>query len=122
MARILVVDDDLQFRNLLCLVLERQGHEVVAVPDGGSAIRVFRQAPAELIITDIIMPEKSGFEVIRVLRNEYPGVKIIAVSGGGAMSAESCVEFAAEFGAQRVLIKPIDHKELLETVGNILGD
>ena len=82
MARILVVDDDQDMRKLLRKTLEKAGYEVVEAPDGVKATRVYQQNPADIIITDIFMPEKEGLELIQEVKRNFPGAKIIAISGG----------------------------------------
>jgi DNA-binding NtrC family response regulator len=120
MARILVVDDDDQIRALLRVTLEREGHEVVEAADGNIALTLYHQSPADLVITDIIMPEKEGIEMIMELRRSDPEVKIIAISGGGSMNPVSYLKWASEFGAQRSFTKPIDREDLLTAVGELL--
>jgi DNA-binding response OmpR family regulator len=82
MARILIIDDDIRVLETYCLILKHAGYEVVINVDGEKGIRAFRGIIPDLIITDIIMPEKDGFETIRELKREFPDVKIIAISGG----------------------------------------
>ena len=83
MARILIIDDEPQIRSMLKLMLEREDYEVVEAPDGVEGIKVYRQNPADLIITDLIMPNKDGIGMIIDLKKEFPDVNIIAMSGGG---------------------------------------
>jgi len=83
MARILIIDDESQIRSMLRLMLERVGYEVDEAPDGLEGIRQYREDPADLIITDLIMPNKDGIGMIIDLKKEFPKVKIIAMSGGG---------------------------------------
>lgn len=83
MARILVIDDEDRIRRLLRAALEMEGHEVLEARQGDEALRLHRTMPVELVITDIIMPEKDGLEVIMALRHDAPKLKIIAMSGGG---------------------------------------
>ncbi|MDY6987588.1 MAG: response regulator [Thermodesulfobacteriota bacterium] len=120
-ARILVVDDDVQIREMLRQLLERAGYEVAEAPDGRQGIRLYRQEPADLVITDIIMPEKEGLETIRELRRDFPDVKILAISGGGRVLADEYLRLAKQFGAERTLAKPFDQKELLEAVHELVG-
>ena len=82
MVRILVIDDDNSIRNLLRRILETAGHEVIEASNGRIALDMQRQKPAELIITDIFMPEKEGTEFIMDMNEEFPAVKVIAMSGG----------------------------------------
>lgn len=79
MASILVIDDDLALRVPLAKVLLRAGHQVVTTSNGKEATAIMRQAPADVVITDILMPEKDGLETIMGLHREFPGVRIIAI-------------------------------------------
>ena len=121
MKRILVIDDDMQMRQMLQQMLEREGYDVVDAPDGKEGMKLYRQDPTDLIITDIIMPEKEGVETIIELRRDFPDVKIIAISGGSrGIDAESCLFAVNQFGADCVFSKPFDRKELLEAISGLL--
>jgi CheY-like chemotaxis protein len=122
MATILLVDDDEQFRTMLCEVLRRAGYEVQAACDGVEAGKLYRSQPTDLIITDLIMPEKEGLEMIREFRRDYPQAKIIAMSGGGRKGTINCLDVARMFGAQQVLEKPFSHQEILQAVHALLRD
>lgn len=121
MAKILVIDDDPQVRHLLVLALNNAGHEAVSAENGAEGVRVYRVEPTDLVITDLIMPEKEGIETIVELRREFPGVRIIAISGGGRQSGVDFLPVAAKLGAVRTLHKPFTIKELYETVAEVLG-
>ena len=121
MARILVIDDDEQIRRMLRQMLERVGYEVADAPDGDEGIRLYRKRPADVVITDIIMQEKEGLQAIMELRREFPGVKIIAISGGGRLGGpESYLDFAKRFGAVRTFTKPIRKEKLLNAISEVL--
>jgi len=122
MASILLVDDDEQLRTMLSVVLRRAGYEVRVAIDGIEASNFYRSHPTDLIITDLIMPEKEGLEMIRELRKDYPQAKIIAMSGGGRTGTMNCLEVARAFGAQQVLEKPFTHQEMLEAIRRVLGE
>jgi len=107
MARILVVDDEEQVRLLLRIFLEKKGHEVIEAVDGEEGINLYRQTPTDLIITDLIMPKKDGLNMIMELKKEFPKVKIIAISGGGAIEPKRYLALAQGLGAGRILYKPI---------------
>ena len=92
-------------------------YEVVAAADGNKGLRLYREDPTDLVVTDIIMPEKEGIETIIDLRREFPEVKIIAMSGGGHGKPDSYLHMAKGLGAQRTLTKPFGKKELLEAIG-----
>jgi len=117
---ILVIDDDESIRVLLRAILEREGYRIVEAPDGDKGIRIFSENPTDLVITDLIMPEKEGIETIRDLRREFPGVKIIAVSGGGRIGPESYLKMAKGVGALRTLSKPFDRTMLLKAVEEVM--
>jgi YesN/AraC family two-component response regulator len=121
MARILIVDDDDQVRAFLKALLERSGHEVIEAGDGVEAISRYRADPSDIIITDIVMPEKEGIETIVELRGEFPDVKIIAISGGGRIAAHDYLNWARKFGVRHTFVKPVDHRELLAAVDELLG-
>ncbi len=120
MARILIIDDEPQIRSMLKLMLERDGYEVVEAPDGVEGISVYRQNPADLIITDLIMPNKDGIGMIIELKKEFPEVKIIAMSGGGLNKPDGYLKGAKKLGASCTLTKPIDREEMLRVVAAIL--
>ncbi|MFH0823206.1 MAG: response regulator [Pseudomonadota bacterium] len=121
MARILVIDDDDLVLSMLGRVLENAGHVVTVASNGEVGIRLFREQPTDLIITDIIMPEKEGWETILELRGEFPHVKIIAISGGGRQGPYGYLMLAKRFGAERVFSKPLKSEELLNAISELLG-
>jgi len=121
-ARILVIEDEEHIRTLYSRILQHAGHEVIEAPDGNVGIQLYRACPADLVITDIIMPEKEGIELIIELRRDFPDVKIIAVSGGGqATASATCLRLAKGFGAVRTLAKPFNQQELVDTVQDVLN-
>ncbi len=120
-AHILVIDDDDRIRIMLRQMLEAVGYEVVNASNGKEGIRLYRKDPAYLIITDIIMPEKEGIEVIMELKKDFPDVKIIAISGGGQIDAEEHLHMAKMLGAKFTFTKPFERKELLDAVKEIVG-
>ena len=122
MARILIIDDESQIRSMLRLMLERAGYEIAEAPDGIEGIRKYRENPADLIITDLIMPNKDGIGMIIDLKKEFPKVKIIAMSGGGVNRPEGYLDGAKKLGATRTLTKPIDREEMLKAVKETLKD
>jgi len=121
MPRILVVDDEEQVRRVLRLVLERAGYEVDTASDGNEAVASFDPARHDVVITDIVMPEKEGIETIQELRQKCAGVKIIAISGGGRVSPEEYLEWAKRFGVHCTYTKPINRDELLRTLSELTG-
>ena len=120
--RILIIDDDDQIRILLRQVMEWAGYEVVEAADGREGMLQQRKQQADLVITDLIMPEQEGLETITLLRKEYPLVKIIAISGGGRIGPDAYLPAAQDLGADRVFSKPFDVRELATTVKELLAN
>ena len=119
-SRILIIEDDVQIREMLRQTMEREGYEVADAPNGKVAMKIQREKPAALIITDLIMPEKEGIETIRELRQDFQDIKIIAISGGGRIGPEEYLDMAKMLGAQRTFAKPIERKVLLDAVRELL--
>jgi len=120
MARILIIDDDAQVLVTLRQLLKREGYEVVEASDGNEGIRLYRENPTDVIITDLLMPEKEGLETIMDLRKAFPDVKIIAMSGGRQFSPEDYLNMAKNLGAKYAFAKPIEKQKLLNAVQELL--
>jgi CheY-like chemotaxis protein len=122
MKRILVIDDHVKLRQMLRQILEREGYEVIEAGDGKEGIKLYRQAPTDLVITEVVMPEKDGVEIARELKRDFPNVRIIAISGDSrALGAQYCLAAMKALGALHVFAKPFGKEELLEAVREILG-
>ena len=121
MARILIIDDDALLRGAIRVVLESAGYEVIEAGDGGAGLRLYREQGAELLLVDLFIPEPDGLEVIRTVRAEVPGAKIIAMSGGGSLKLD-LLAAAEAFGASLALWKPFVPSVLLAAVGGLLGE
>ena len=100
MAHILIIDDEPQIRMMLKMMLESEGYTVAEACDGNEGIQRHKETPADLIITDIIMPGKEGIETIIALRKNDPSIKIIAMSGGGRNNPEGYLKSAKLLGAE----------------------
>jgi CheY-like chemotaxis protein len=122
MVRILVVDDDDAVREVLGESLEAAGHEVRTAADGGRAIRIAAEWPPDVVVTDIVMPEKEGLETIIELRRTHPAVRIIAISGGGVVGPDDYLVPAEGLGADRCLAKPFRLGELSELIEELLAE
>ncbi len=122
MKRILVVDDEYQVRKMLRQTLERSGFEVVEASDGKEALKHYHADTIDLVITDIIMPDKEGIETIIDLRKINPNVKIFAISGGGKVSPGDYLILAGRSGAMRTFTKPLDREEILVAIKEALGN
>ena len=120
--RVLIVDDDEQIRVLLQQMMEWAGFEVLVAENGKIAMQMQSRQPADLVITDLIMPEQEGLETISRLKKDYAGIKIIAISGGGRIGPEAYLPAALELGADLVFSKPFDVQEVVDSVKELLGD
>lgn len=121
MKRILVVDDEPSIRKLFARHLEGKGYEVIEAANGKEAVRCYRENPSDLVVTDIVMPEKEGIGMMMDLRREFPDVKVIAISGGGLNAPGSYLETAKYLGALRTFSKPLDWPELLTAIDEVLA-
>ena len=121
MESILIIDDEAQIRSMIRLILEREGYVVMEAPDGTEGIRQFREKPTDLIITDIIMPNKDGIRTIWELKQLRPELRIIAMSGGVPGGPRSDLPLATAYGAARTLQKPFTRAELLGAVAAVIG-
>jgi YesN/AraC family two-component response regulator len=113
MYDILVVDDEPMIREGLKVALEIEGHRAQTASDGNEALRMVNECAPNLIITDIIMPESDGIEVICTVKETNPEVKILAISGGGRISAKDHLNIAKQLGATGILTKPFSTEELI---------
>jgi PAS domain S-box-containing protein len=116
-VRILVVDDEAGVRSFLCAALAQAGYEAMEAANGKQALSRLRQAPAQLVITDLVMPEGEGLETIRAIRQEFPNVGVIAISG--AFGGEF-LKVAEKLGADAILAKPLTAELLLAKVAEVL--
>ncbi len=120
MRRILIIDDEPYILLMLKKMLEKAGYEVDLASNGREGMDLFHKHSADLVITDIIMPDKEGLELILEMKKNHPGLKIIAMSGGGRISPESYLECARHFGAEKVFQKPFRQKDLVSAVRDLL--
>jgi DNA-binding response OmpR family regulator len=122
MAKILVLDDEPSILLMIKKMLEKAGHEVDIALNGKEGMFLFEKNKPDLLITDIIMPEKEGLETIFELRKIYPDLKIIAISGGGRIGPDGYLPGAKLLGANMVFQKPLDQKEFVNAVNQLLGE
>lgn len=123
MARILVIDDNDEIRGLIREILEGAGYEVVDASNGDEGIKTYRASPTDLVITDMIMPEKEGLETMVELRREFPGVKIIAMSGDGFEEPTTYLDGARLIGgALRTFAKPFNISDFLDAVKELISE
>jgi DNA-binding response OmpR family regulator len=122
MARILVIDDDPAIRITVQVVLERAGHEIISASDGEEGLRAIARGSPQLIITDIIMPNKEGLEMIMEIRERDTKTPVLAMSGGGRIGNADFLKMALEVGANEILRKPFERQELNAAVLRLLAN
>jgi len=115
-VRILLIDDEDMVRDLFRSILIDAGYEVVGAVDGSDGVRRIEREPFDLVLTDILMPEKEGVSTIVEIRQMCPKIKIIAISGGGRAANFMPLEIAKKAGANLTLAKPIEPEDLLQAV------
>lgn len=120
-VRVLVVDDNPDMRSFVKLVLEGAGFEAQVAADGQRALDLQRERPADVLITDIFMPESDGIELIARFKSGFPQVKIIAMSGGGHVSKKDYLPVAKAIGADGVLQKPFAAETLLRMLQDLVA-
>lgn len=126
MAHLLVIEDDRAMRAVIRQMLEGAGHEVCEAADGIEALALFRARPSDLVITDLYMPEKSGWETLRELHRLAPALPFVVISGGGPLEGlergtTGVLETGRRSGACRWLRKPFARQELTDAVDALLG-
>ncbi len=120
--RVLVVDDESTVRGLIEQTMTRAGHNVDTAADGFDALIKLSLMHYDLVVTDVVMPEMDGAKLIGHIRERYPNLKVIAISGGGGGRAPSeCLAAAERAGAAKTLLKPFLHSELLSMTEELLG-
>lgn len=122
MQSVLIVDDDDQMRRLLRASMEQAGYEVSEGRSGREGLLRYRTAPADLVVMDILMPDKDGLEAIIELRREFPDAKVIAMTGGNVkMNIPDFLDVAKLLGAKRTLQKPFSMTEFVAVVNTELN-
>jgi CheY-like chemotaxis protein len=121
MAVVMVIDDDGALRRLIVRALGNDGHEVIEAENGADALALLERHQPALIITDILMPKTEGIETINKVKERFPGIKIIAMSGGGMSRNLMFLDIARAIGAEETLAKPFRPAKLVEVVKRLLG-
>jgi len=103
-----LIDDEPQPRKLFIQKLVGRGYAIIEASDGNEGIKRYRENKPDLVITDLVMPEKEGIEMITELKKDDPNLKIIAISGGGRNDPGTYLQIAKKLGAARTFLKPID--------------
>ena len=116
MPSILLIDDDDRYRDALAVALFACGYTVTQAKEGEQGLKLFRAKPTDLVITEIVVPNKDGTAVVAELRRAFPDVGIIAVAGGRAHDAPLYLKIAEGFGADRTLKKPFTFATLFHAI------
>ena len=121
MARVLVADDNADTRDALALTLRAAGHTVVGASDGEEAVELYRAAPPDVLILDLLMPKRDGFETLRILKKEFPEVRVLVISGAWRVGGRDALGYARELGAAVALLKPAEPPVVLRAVEELLA-
>jgi len=119
---VLIIDDDPQIRELWRDVLQEEGLRVLDAPSGVDGVQVAKDHAVDLVVTDILMPDKDGIETLREIKAEQPALKVVVVSGGGVTMQPTFLNVAKKFGADATLQKPVDIGEFCSVVKQLLAD
>ena len=122
MKKILLVDDDPFIIESTTIVLEDSGYEVSAAHNGDEALDLLASKTYDLMITDVVMPQKDGIEVLLNVKRRYPDLKVMVISGGGRLNVTNYLETAQHMDAAATLAKPFNNKDLLDKISDILKD
>lgn len=120
MATILVVDDDEAVRDSMRAVLERVDHQVILAEDGDAAVRRYSLGRPDMVITDLLLPDKDGIEIVREIRRIDPKARIIAMSGGDETTELRLRTLTTEFGDVELLPKPFRFAQLIDAIERAL--
>lgn len=120
--KILIIEDDDQLQGFVQELLEDHGFEVLLAANGNEGIKVAEEQQPDLILTDLLMPEKDGVRVITEVKANHPEIPIIAMSGGQSVFSPVFLEAASTLGATKTLDKPFRNEELLQTIADCLEE
>ena len=121
MSTILLIDDSKEIRDSIHDFLEEMEYHVKTASNGVEALKIYKKESIDLVITDLLMPEKDGVETIIELKKINPTVKVIAISGGGQISGEDHLQLLESLNIEHAFFKPIDTQKLLAAIEELLG-
>ena len=119
---VLIVEDDLELLRTLARRFHLAGSRVTVARDGNEALARFDQSTPAIVVTDILMPGREGIETIMAMKERSPGVKILAISGGGLLGAAGVLDLACRLGADTVLAKPFRSDQVLDVARKLIGE
>ncbi len=121
MARILIADDSADTREALGLLFRSVGHEVAGAADGDEAVDLYRARPFDLLVLDLLMPKRDGFDVLRILKAEFPALRALVISGAWRVGGRDALSYARELGAAVAILKPAASRVVLQAVEELLA-
>ena len=121
MPRVLVIDDEDSVRSFCRDALQKHGYEVAEAADARLGIEMFRQRRADVVLMDVLMPRMDGAEATERLMHEFPGARVVAMSGGWKRHPEFFLCEARMAGARETIGKPFTAQELIEVIGRVLN-
>ena len=121
MARVLVADDNADTRDALSLILRAAGHDVVGAADGEQAVDLYRAQPFDVLILDLLMPKRDGFETLRLLKAEFPALRTLVISGAWRVGGRDALHYARELGATVAILKPAEPTLVVRAVEELLA-
>jgi len=119
--RVLILDDNEDFARMLAMVLEAEGFAVITAANGVQALELMQRGAADVLLTDLFMPEKDGLEIICELRARHPQTRVLAMSGWDSRTGVDYLKVAREIGATHTLRKPFDVADLVEVLRELSG-
>lgn len=122
MAKILLVEDDDLVNDMLGQMLQRAGHNVESAANGDEATTILQTSQPDIMVTDIIMPKKSGITLISEVKSKHPKMEIIAISGGGRLDPTGYLNLSESIGASMSFEKPVDKSALLMAIDLLLHE
>ena len=123
MPKILIVDDEKNIRNILCESLKKDAHEIYEASSGQEALDILDESPVDLLITDLVMPGKTGLDLIMEIKEKIPELNIIAISGGGGINGRfDYLPIAQLIGANNIIRKPFSVAEIKKMVTELLAN
>jgi DNA-binding NtrC family response regulator len=122
MKRILLVDDEEAIRSMISVVLKADDREFVEAANGSEAQELLSASSFDLVISDVIMPDCDGIELVMSIRHKHPDLPVIIMSGGGRVQATHYLKLAEKLGAAKVFEKPFDTAEFRSKVAELLGE
>jgi CheY-like chemotaxis protein len=120
-GRVLIADDNADTREALALMLRAAGHEVADAADGEEAVERYRAEPFDVLVLDLLMPRRDGFDTLRILRTEFPDLRVLVISGAWRIGGRDALSYARELGAAVALLKPAEPKVVLRAVEELLA-